>query len=34
VRTSPFYDIWLFVIGSTDDHQKLGPKIALATAGG
>jgi len=24
MRTNPFYDIWLFVIGSTDDNQKLG----------
>src|SRR5215472_181758 len=24
MRTNPFYDTWLFVIGSTDDHQKLG----------
>src|SRR5437764_8490597 len=24
MRTHPFYDSWLFVIGSTDDHQKLG----------
>jgi len=24
MRTNPFYDVWLFVIGSTDDHQKLG----------
>jgi uncharacterized membrane protein YphA (DoxX/SURF4 family) len=24
MRTNPFYDIWLFVIGATDDHQKLG----------
>jgi len=24
MRTSPFYDTWLFIIGATDDHQKLG----------
>ena len=24
MRTNPFYDTWLFLIGSTDDHQKLG----------
>ena len=24
MRTNPFYDTWLFVIGSTDDYQKLG----------
>jgi hypothetical protein len=24
MRTNPFYDTWLFVIGSTDDHEKLG----------
>jgi hypothetical protein len=24
MRTNPFYDSWLFLIGSTDDHQKLG----------
>ncbi len=24
MRTNPFYDSWLFVIGATDDHQKLG----------
>ena len=24
MKTNPFYDTWLFVIGSTDDHQKLG----------
>jgi hypothetical protein len=24
MRTNPFYDAWLFIIGQTDDHQKLG----------
>src|SRR5437016_2439611 len=24
VRTNPFYDTWLFLIGSTDDHNALG----------
>jgi uncharacterized membrane protein YphA (DoxX/SURF4 family) len=24
MRTNPFLDAWLFVIGSTEDHQKLG----------
>jgi hypothetical protein len=24
VRTNPFLDTWLFVIGSTEDHEKLG----------
>jgi uncharacterized membrane protein YphA (DoxX/SURF4 family) len=24
MRTNPFYDSWLFLIGSTDDHHKLG----------
>jgi hypothetical protein len=24
MRTNPFYDSWLFVLGQTDDHQKLG----------
>jgi uncharacterized membrane protein YphA (DoxX/SURF4 family) len=24
MRTNPFFDAWLFVIGSTDDHDKLG----------
>jgi hypothetical protein len=24
MRTNPFFDTWLFVIGATDDHQKLG----------
>jgi uncharacterized membrane protein YphA (DoxX/SURF4 family) len=24
MRTNPFYDTWLFVIGSTGDYQKLG----------
>jgi uncharacterized membrane protein YphA (DoxX/SURF4 family) len=25
MRTNPFYDAWLFIIGSTDDHRALGP---------
>ena len=24
MRTNPFLDAWLFIIGSTDDHEKLG----------
>jgi hypothetical protein len=24
MRTNPFYDAWLFIIGSTGDHEKLG----------
>jgi uncharacterized membrane protein YphA (DoxX/SURF4 family) len=24
MRTNPFYDAWLFVIGATPDHEKLG----------
>lgn len=24
MRTNPFYDAWLFLIGQTDDHQKSG----------
>jgi hypothetical protein len=24
MRTNPFYDTWLFVIGATNDHEKLG----------
>ncbi len=24
MRTNPFYDAWLFLIGSTDDHHTLG----------
>jgi TQO small subunit DoxD len=24
MRTNPFYDAWLFIIGSTPDHEKLG----------
>jgi len=24
VRTNPFFDAWLFIIGSTGDHEKLG----------
>jgi hypothetical protein len=24
MRTNPFYDAWLFLIGSTPDHEKLG----------
>jgi uncharacterized membrane protein YphA (DoxX/SURF4 family) len=24
MRTNPFYDTWLFIIGSTNDHQRLG----------
>jgi hypothetical protein len=24
VRTNPFYDTWLFLIGATDDHQNSG----------
>jgi len=24
MRTNPFLDAWLFIIGSTDDHDKLG----------
>ncbi len=25
MRTNPFLDAWLFLIGSTDDHRALGP---------
>jgi len=25
MRTNPFLDAWLFIIGSTEDHEKLGP---------
>src|SRR3974377_2391916 len=25
MRTNPFLDTWLFLIGSTDDHRALGP---------
>jgi uncharacterized membrane protein YphA (DoxX/SURF4 family) len=24
MRTNPFYDTWLFIIGATGDHEKLG----------
>jgi uncharacterized membrane protein YphA (DoxX/SURF4 family) len=24
MRTNPFFDAWLFIIGSTEDHEKLG----------
>jgi hypothetical protein len=24
MRTNPFYDAWLFIIGATGDHEKLG----------
>src|ERR1700730_10979628 len=24
MRTNPFFDAWLFIIGSTEDHDKLG----------
>ena len=24
MRTNPFLDAWLFIIGSTDDHETLG----------
>jgi hypothetical protein len=25
MRTNPFFDAWLFLVGSTDDHRALGP---------
>ena len=32
MRTNPFFDAWLFIIGSTDDHQKLGAAKFLLVA--
>src|SRR5437588_275745 len=32
MRTNPFFDAWLFIIGSTDDHQKLGAAKFLLLA--
>jgi hypothetical protein len=29
MRTNPFYDAWLFLIGLTEDHQKSGVGYAL-----
>jgi hypothetical protein len=30
MRTNPFYDGWLFLIGQTEDHQKSGAGYPLA----
>src|SRR5437764_194315 len=29
MRTNPFYDAWLFLIGSTGDHQNTGVGLLL-----
>jgi uncharacterized membrane protein YphA (DoxX/SURF4 family) len=32
MRTNPFYDAWLFLIGQTEDHLALGPTRFLLVA--